>query len=89
MGKLLRATGEVEDVKPKNGKHYTLRELQGFVGGSIELIQFVDATLVVNEEGKIDDLPYNPLATAIYHNGYKTNDFIAGDAFLCEPSQIQ
>lgn len=77
------------DVKPENGKFYTLKELQGFVGGYIELIHLGDTTMVVNEEGKVMDLDANPLATAIYRNQYQTTDYIAGDALLCESSQIR
>lgn len=36
---LLKVNGERVDVAPKNGKDYKLEELQGFVGGYIEIIR--------------------------------------------------
>lgn len=86
---MIKTEGEIIDVKPENGKFYTLKELQGFVGGLIELIEFNGTTMVVNEEGKVKDLDANPLATAIYRKNCRTTDYIAGDALLCESTQIR
>ena len=38
---------------------HTLESLQGIVGGLIEPIYLDDAASVVNEEGKINGLPFN------------------------------
>lgn len=42
--------------------------------------------MVVNEEGKLDKLPYNDMATAIaYNSGYVDN--IVGSVLVC-PSKL-
>ena len=38
---------------------HTLESLQGIVGGLIEPIYLDDAAIIVNEEGKINGLPFN------------------------------
>ena len=57
---IYRTNGTQETVAPKNKKYFTLQELQGFVGGYIEIV-FLFAisdslVMVVNEEGKLDEL---------------------------------
>ena len=39
MVRLLRANGMVEEISPKNGNKFELKELQDYVGGYIELVQ--------------------------------------------------
>jgi uncharacterized protein DUF3846 len=60
----------------------TLTQLQGHVGGYIELVSIGGgkADGVVNEEGKLRGLPFNPLATALYNN---PNDRIVGTMVVC------
>ena len=36
--KLIKTNGETQEVNPKDGKKFNLQELQGFVGGYIELL---------------------------------------------------
>ena len=41
--------------------------------------------MVINEEGKLLNLPYNAVATEAFRMAFQpTDDFIAGDALLCE-----
>ena len=82
---LYKATGEVKIVAPADGISFTLGELQGFVEGYIELLQTKDNRLmVVNEEGRIMNLPPNFKATKLY----KFNDCIFGDVLVCEPKLL-
>lgn len=77
------------DVEPKNGADFSLEELQEFVGGYIEIIDLFDGTLmVINEEGKLKDLPFNIPATLIYSKKYGMQDYIVGNALVCDKSQI-
>ena len=39
---LIEATGRVQGVFPANGTDFSLEELQGFVGGYIEIIDVTD-----------------------------------------------
>ena len=90
MAKLMKASGDVIDVQPKNaGEPFTLEELKGFVGGWIECVYLPNGkqVIVVNEEGKLMNLPYNAIATetmALAFQPNRINDFIVGDALLCE-----
>ena len=76
-------------VEPENGKFFTLKELQTIVGGYIECLSLKNnMTMVVNEDGKLEGLPYNDLATAIAHDsGYA--DIIVGPALVCPNKLIK
>ncbi len=91
MAKWIKASGVVEEVKPANGKMFTLEELKKFVGGYIEVVlikpnhlrdengKLVD--MLCNEDGKRLQLPVNIVATklaGVEHRG----DVIVGDALL-------
>lgn len=76
-----------EHVRPKDGKSFSLAELQEMVGGTIEIIHLPDGWwLVVNDEGKLLRLPYNLAATVIYN---RKDDFIVGNAVYCAPDEIE
>lgn len=88
MATLYRANGTVEPHRPANGLSYTLKELQGLVGGYIEEIRGPNTSrLIVNEDGKRLNLPYNVRATTLARDpGWRigSDDFIVGDALLIE-----
>ena len=87
MAKWIKADGNVVDVSPKNaGKCFTLEELKSFVGGWIECIHVsLKQVMVINEEGKLMNLPYNAVAAEAFRMAFQpTDDFIVGDALLCE-----
>lgn len=88
---IIYADGTREWVTPAKGESYTLKELQGFVGGWIEIVTLAhDAghVLVVNEEGKLWNEPFNKDATIIA----QVNDHpfeIVGNAFYCSKERIK
>lgn len=90
MAMLLHADGTVEEVQPTNGTDFQLDELQGFVGGYIEIVPLHGTTqiLVVNEEGKLTGLPVNPAATAVWEVVYGPTDVVVGDALFCDTDQV-
>ena len=64
----------------------SLKELQGAVGGWIELIRCGSlGSGFINEEGKLKGLPINLLATLIWHKTSPTmkGDFLVGDVVFC------
>ncbi|MBI4339657.1 MAG: DUF3846 domain-containing protein [Chloroflexi bacterium] len=84
----MKADGSVLDYPPAR-KQYTLKELQAAVGGSIEIAYPPDKRflIVVNEEGKLEGLPLNRLATELY--GADPNwDYVVGDALVCLDGDI-
>jgi hypothetical protein len=86
IAKLIKTDGTMVSIEPADGKAFTLEELQKFVGGYIQIIRppsRVGALLVVNEEGRLIGLPFNPAASLIYEK-----DEIVGDAVLCRDDQV-
>jgi hypothetical protein len=61
-----------------------LSEFQEIVGGSVQAINLRDdLTIWVNEEGKLNGMPYNHSATLIFQAIFgKGTDVIVGDAFF-------
>ena len=87
MATLIKTNGEETNVLPKNKTDFKLDELQTFVGGIIEIVKTKDGrTMVINEEGKIYDLPINQKAFELYQ--YNEFDFIAGDVLICNENEI-
>ena len=83
---IITASGEHRAVSPANGKTWQLEELQTIVGGLIEVIgvsnpEWPYDTMVINEEGKLYELPMNKDATAIAD--LYMNDYVVGDVLLC------
>lgn len=94
MATIYKTSGEVIEIKPKNGTDFSLSELQSIVGGYIEIIDlFNGKIMVVNEEGKLIGLEVNHKATEIYDEAFPMFfvffDVIVGDALVCDKSQIK
>lgn len=88
MAMIIKTDGQVISVQPKNGKDFSLKELKTIVGGYIEIIRMNDKFMVVNEEGKLEQLPYNALATGLYLANVGGNDYIVGDVLVCGIDEI-
>lgn len=78
-----------KEVQPKNGKDFSLEELQGFVEGYIEIVKLRNGYMVVNDEGKLLGLPMNVPATSIYQHDRGLADIICGNVLVCDFSQIK
>ena len=73
------------------------KEVSEFVGGMVECVQFPNGDLLLlNEEGKLMNLPLNPEATALwratftkeeYSFGY--DDFVVGPAILIKAKALK
>jgi len=81
-GILILADGGIKEIVFK-GLQVTLEEMQKCVGGYVEFVYLEDdLVLVVNEEGLINNLPHNEMATEILLSlGGKAN-YIVGDTLL-------
>ena len=67
----------------REDKAPTLEEAQKFVGGLVQLIEFDNEDqLLINEEGKLENLPINPEATDLWVENFGPSDVIVGDALL-------
>ena len=87
MATLIKTNGEETNVTPQNKTDFKLDELQNYVGGIIEIVRTKDnKMMVINEEGKINELPMNEKATDLYiHSDF---DFIVGDVLICDENEI-
>lgn len=91
--KIYKQSGRVARVSPSNGTDFTLRELQGIVGGYIELVHLGNGSvMVINEEakGKIGTT-INMSATRIAreHQAIWERDCIVGDALVCPTEMVR
>ena len=65
----------VSDVKDEPD----VKTAQDFVGGMVEGISFpIGDYLIVNEEGKLMQLPLNPEATALWRATFDNDNYITG-----------
>lgn len=91
MAEIIKTDGTRQPVQPVNGSNFTLEEMQTIVGGYIELVELDgNTTMVVNEEGKLEDLPLNLKATGVFRSHYPdSDDFIVGDVLVGNNNQIR
>ena len=84
MAAFIKTNGEITNVTPKNGTDYKYEELKEFVGGYIEIVPINDhEIMVVNEEGKLNNLPVNYIAALLYKY-----DTICGNVLVCDDSEV-
>jgi len=74
----------IDDVKNEP----TLKSAQDFVGGYVEGITFPNGDyLIINEEGKLMNLPLNSKATALWRATFDNDNYITGrDDFVVGPA---
>mgnify|MGYP003629337053 FL=1 len=85
---IINTNAEVKSVKPIQDNVFNLKELQGFVNGYIQIVKTRDErVMVINEEAKITNLPYNEIATSLYV--YGNHDPIHGDVVVMDRKMMQ
>lgn len=88
---ILKADGKRNEIEV-DGRAPSLKELQNGVGGYIELVPMFKTFegepcfVFCNEEGKLNDLPFNEAATVAWANaiGSPINDVLVGDVVICQ-----
>ena len=90
QGIWIKSNGETIIVEPKNSTDFKYEELREFVGGSIETVILKNnEIMIVNEEGKLNQLDINADATNIYIQSYGLKDFIVGNVLLTKINNIK
>ena len=57
----------------------SLKEAQDFVGGMVECITFPNGdVLIINEEGKLIGLPFNPEASLLWKITFDNDNYVTG-----------
>lgn len=92
MAEIINTSGVRTKIHPKDNQ-FQLEELQKIVGGYIEIVWFRDGSdriMVVNEEGKLNNLPMNMVATVEAWNGkaIKAHDCIVGNVLICSRDDV-
>lgn len=89
LSTVINTDGLHKNVEPSNGEDFSLEELRGFVGGNIEMVRLSKSqVMVVNEEGKVNDLPENQYATMLV-NIAGVRDVIVGNVLVCDINKIK
>jgi hypothetical protein len=85
MAKIIKHTGFIYEVSPKNGESFQLDECQAIVGGFIEMVRTITGeVMLINEDGRSLKLPFNSLASSLYEH-----DIILGDVLVCRPEEFK
>lgn len=83
MARLIKVDGTIEKLKPA-GKYLSLQELQKAVDGYIETVTVdKENLLIVNEEGRLKQLPVNEIASSM------VLQMIVGDVVLLKMSEME
>jgi len=98
MALLVKSDGTIAIALPHDGSEFTLKELQTFVGGHIEVLKIRGKIagyegefemMVCNEDGISLGLSTNLIATALYVNGgIGRRDLVVGDVLLCKRGEV-
>ena len=90
MAEIIKTDGTRTATTPANRAYFTLEEMQRAVGGLVQIVELDDKqSMILNEEGKLLDQPYNEEADEIFHQHFVTLDYIVGDVLLCENEYIR
>lgn len=89
MAEIIKTNGERITIQPKNGKDFKLEELKKIVDGYIEVLYLGDKLMVLNEDGKLLNLPVNAEATKEYMKVFGPFDIIHGDVLLCGCDEVK
>lgn len=92
MAFIIKDDGTKIELKPANGKSFTLDEMQKAVGGFIERVpQTAFAGDVwVDEEGRMNDKLLNQKATKLcYPDGVRAGYYLVGDALFTSGEEVE
>jgi hypothetical protein len=93
MAQLYKPDGTVTEVKPQNGKCFTLPELQALVGGHIEAVDVPpwdgSRLAICDEEGKLKDNPKINERATLAAERHNFNDVAVGDWLFAERAELE
>lgn len=91
MARLIKTNGEEIEISPKNGTDFSLKELQNYVDGYIEVVNLRSENniMIVNEEGAINGMPVNLKASMIYSKEFNAIQRIYGDVVICKYNMVK
>lgn len=88
-GVIYRVSGKTEYVNPKDNKHFSLKELQGIVGGYIEIVSLPNSMIMVINENGLSPKKVNEKASFIANAMTRGSiNAIYGDVLVCDSSKV-
>lgn len=98
-------TNEILEIQPQC-ETFRLEEMQKVVGGYIEIvsppgplllkvkdemIEIKHPMFIVNEEGKLNNLPFNRVGSSLYSLAWQgqVQDFLVGDIIVCDEGMVE
>lgn len=89
--RIIRPDGSFEDVTPNNETDFSLEEMQNFVEDYIEIIgaNDINYVCVLNENGKLNNLDYNHIATNMCNGVLQLADYIVRTVLICKHNYIR
>lgn len=89
MALIIKSSGEEIVTHPKANGKFSLEEIQAAVGGYIERVCLSEGKqMFLNEEGKLNNLPFNQKATVLTRGILAYDDFIVGDVIIVEKGEV-
>ena len=88
--RIIYPNGDEYPIFTKEDGVFTVTQLQDIVGGYIGIEDIGECCLVYNDEGDLDDKPYNRKATELareYNNEFRR--IISGPAVVCSMGMIR
>lgn len=91
MAVLIRLTGEQEEVRPMNGRTFSLAEMQTLVGGYIQIVRSKEPGMwiVCDEDGKTRNPPKSANIVASTHwIGLEFGDPLVGEILVGTAQEV-
>lgn len=88
---LIGVDGANSELMPANGRDFKLEELYKVLG--CRMIQVINihpgTSMIVDEEGKLNNKPLNAVATALASGYIMPDDWIVGPAIVCPYQMLE
>lgn len=97
MAIVLHANNSTTIITPELDNEFSLAELQGYVGGFIQIIDLKEpavingikySIVVIDEDGKYKNYPINTTATQYAKSALFDDDFLVGDVVFLKDGEI-
>lgn len=87
---LLHPSGDLDHIDLEDDEIRRVAQLQKLVGGYLEVVALKNRYMVINENGKIERLEENPVATVVAHDDQAIlpDDYIVGISVIVPKEAI-
>ena len=75
----------VDEVEPRIDLDFLQKQVDGYIEPIDFTLEAKEVTMYVNEEGKLQGLPYNARATFLAADSIMDFDYVAGDVVIVGP----